>query len=76
MDRDEMCKVLLGVAAHLVRGDHLPPAEISDWDLPKSFPRRSRAYIEDEMKRSRRSGIHLAKQLKKVADELKTAVPE
>lgn len=50
MDRDEMRKVLLGVAAHLVRGDNLPPSEISDWDLPKSFPRRSRAYIEEEMK--------------------------
>ena len=71
MDRDEMRKTLLVVAAHLVRGDHLPPSEIDDWNLPKSFPRRSRAYIEEEMKRSRRSGIHLAKQLVKVADAMK-----
>lgn len=71
MTRDEMIKTLLDVAAQLVRGEHLPPDQVSDWDLPKSFPRRSRAWIEEEMKRSRRSGIHLAKRLVSVVDEMK-----
>ncbi len=74
MNHDEMIKTLLDVAAQLVRGEHLPPDQLTDWDIPKTLPRRSRAWIEEEMKRSRRSGIHLAKRLVGVVDELKKEV--
>jgi hypothetical protein len=67
---DEIKSELIKLAAECFRADLMPPLFVTDWDLPKSTPKRARDEIQGHMAQVRLTASGWGRRLKALADKL------